>query len=299
MEKPRIGIAAYGLVPSDAVQLGIHAERLGFDGIWFGEHYIIPQHYAGHHPTRDAAAPETRNRLDDVILGHHVPIPDPWQLLAAIASQTSRLRIGTAISILPMNHPLLLARATVTTHDLSGGRLSLGVGAGWLQEEFDAVGIPFQERGSRLEETIAILRKSWAGGFFEHSGKHFEFKPLQITAKPVRVPVVCGGNTPLALRRAARIGDAWMNSSNHLPLEELIALRTTLEEARAKAGTAARSFTYYVRPPSIERKEIDRYLAAGFSELVLPGPRVWPSDGSIALEDKVAGLARVAKALEL
>jgi uncharacterized OB-fold protein len=120
-------------------------------------------------------------RREDDILAPSVRIYDPWFLLGAVAGATETLKIGTAICIAPLNNPLLLARATVTAHDVSGGRFRLGLGAGWLREEFDAVGVPFEERGTRLDETIEILKNAWKGGFFEHEGPHFKFGPVQIT----------------------------------------------------------------------------------------------------------------------
>src|SRR5690606_25268586 len=110
-----------------------------------------------------------------------------------------------------LNNPLLLARHTISAHDLSSGRFLLGTGAGWLREEFDAVGVPFEERGSRLAETIEILKAAWRGGYFSHQGKHFQFPSVQITPHPVNIPLVCGGNSGPALRRVAEVADAWIN----------------------------------------------------------------------------------------
>ena len=293
---PSFGIDLYGYQPRDIVNLAIHAERLGFEGLWIGEHYVIPEQYVGHHPSRTTTPADQHDARDDAILGHHVILSDPWQLIAAAAAVTTRLMLGTAITIVPMMHPLLLARAAVTSHNLSGGRIRMGGGAGWLREEFDAYGIPFEGRGSRLDESVEILRKACAGGFFNHEGKNFKFSSVQITPTPARIPVICGGNTPLALRRAARDGDGWINSSRALPLEDAVELRDALEKERQAQGVAGRPFTYFVRP-TLEAKEIENFVREGFDNLVLGGPTVWPNDARLTLADKIAGLERIARDL--
>jgi probable F420-dependent oxidoreductase len=295
-DRPCFGIATYGYAPRDIINLAQHAERLGFDCLWFGEHYVIPKTYKGHHPSRKDTPSDKNDSRDKYIIGDDVLIYDPWFLLGVVAGATRTLKIGTAICIVPMNNPLLLARAVVTAHDMSGGRFLLGTGAGWLKEEFDAVGVPFEERGARMDETIDILRKACAGGYFSHQGKHFRFDELQISPHPVQVPLVCGGNTGPALRRVARVADAWINSAQ-VTLEEALSLRDTIEQARAAAGTSARPFQYFVRPYQPYTESVDGFLRAGFQNIVLRGADFWPIDPTIALETKVAALEKVAREL--
>jgi probable F420-dependent oxidoreductase len=288
--KPTIGITTYNYSPQDMMSLAVHADRLGFEGLWFGEHYVIPESYGSHHPTSAGAASEAR------IIDPSIRIYDPWFLLGAVAGATQRLKIGTAICIVPMNNPLILARHTVTAHDISGGRFLLGTGAGWLKEEFDAVGVPFNQRGARLDETIEILKKAWAGGYFSHAGKHFAFDSLQISPHPVTVPLVCGGNTGPALRRVAEVADAWINSAM-VTLEQAVDLRETIERERQVRGTAARPFAYFVRPFTAEPDDVGGFLREGFDNIVLWGPNVWPNTGELSLDQKIAGLERVARDL--
>lgn len=288
--KPRIGITTYNYSPADMLALATHADRLGFDSLWFGEHYVIPKDYGSHHPTK------TGNASEASIIGPSIRIYDPWFLLGAVAGATQRIRIGTAICIVPLNHPLLLARHTVTAHDISGGRFLLGTGAGWLREEFDALGVPFNERGSRLDETIDILRKAWAGGYFGHEGKHFRFDPLQISPHPVKVPLVCGGNTGPALRRVAEVADAWINSAM-VTLAEAVELREVIERERQARGTADRPFDYFVRPHTADPEDIAGFVREGFENIILWGPNVWPNTGDAPLDEKVASLEKVARDL--
>jgi probable F420-dependent oxidoreductase len=288
--KPTVGITTYNYSPEDILNLAVHADRLGFEGLWFGEHYVIPENYGSHHPTK------TGNATESAIISPTIRIYDPWFLLGAVAGATKRLKIGTAICIVPLNNPLLLARHTTTAHDISGGRFLFGTGAGWLKEEFDALGVPFNERGSRLDETIAILRKAWAGGYFAHEGKHFQFESLQISPHPVKVPLVCGGNTGPALRRVAEVADAWINSSM-VTLEEALELRETIESERRARGTASQSFEYFVRPHTVDPEDVGGFVREGFDNIVLWGPNVWPNTSDLTLDEKIAGLERVARDL--
>jgi probable F420-dependent oxidoreductase len=290
------GITTYNYEPADLLNLARHAERLGFDSLWFGEHYVIPKTYVGHHPSRKDTPSDQNDARDKTIIGDDVKIYDPWFLLGSVAGATSRIRLGTAICIVPMVPPLLLARATATAHDVSGGRFLLGTGAGWLKEEFDAVGVPFEERGARLDEAIEILRKAWAGGYFSHQGKHFQFDELQITPHPTPVPLVCGGNSGPALRRVARVADAWLNSAQ-VTLEEACQLRDTVEAARKAAGTDARPFTYFLRPYAPYGETAPAFQREGFENLVLWGPDVWSNDPAVPVETKVAKLESVAREL--
>jgi probable F420-dependent oxidoreductase len=294
--QPTFGITTYNYAPQDLLNLARHAERLGFEGLWFGEHYVIPRTYVGHHPSRKETPADQNDARDKTIIGDDVRIYDPWFLLGSVAGATQRLKIGTAICIVPMNNPLILARHTATAYDVSGGRFLLGAGAGWLKEEFDAVGVPFEERGARLDETIEILQKAWAGGYFSHEGKHFRFGELQITPHPTPVPLVCGGNSGPALRRVARVADAWLNSAQ-VTLEEALALRDTIEAARKAQGTERRPFEYFLRPYAPYAETVDGFLREGFRNLVLWGPDVWSNDPAAPLETKVARLEAVARDL--
>lgn len=287
----RIGITAYNYPPAELINLARAAEALGFEGLWYGEHYVVPGARQSAHP--GLAAGEKHD--EDAIIGADVRIYDPWFLLGAVAGATSRLKIGTAICIAPMLHPLYLARAAATAHDVSNGRFLLGLGAGWLREEFDAFGLPFETRGGRLDEAIEIARKAWAGGFFAHEGKHFRFDSVQITPHPTPVPLVCGGNSGPALRRVARIADAWMNSAM-VPLDEAQRMRDVIEKERAAAGNRA-PLAYYVRPQSAAPEEVSRFVKDGFEHIVLWGPHVWPASPDISVEQKIEDLTRTARAL--
>lgn len=299
MSAPRtIGIMTYDYSPADMLSLSVNAERLGFEGGWFGEHYLAPEHYYGHHPQHKDTPKDKNDARDKAILGREVKMYDPFFLLGAIAGATTKLKIGTAIVIVPMNNPLLLARQTITAQEVSGGRFLFGTGSGWLREEFDAVGPSFDERGPRMDEMFEIMRKAWGGGFFEHHGRYYDFASLQLTPNPVKVPLICGGNSGRALRRVAEIADGWINSAM-VSLEDALRMRDTIEKERAARGTSARPFEYFVRPTGPQPELIERYFREGFDNLVIWGPHIWPNNPSTPVEDKIANLAGVARDLGL
>lgn len=187
----RFGLSVYDVTATELVEVALAAEAAGFDSLWLGEHLLLPVDYGAVHPTR---RPEQERAAR--IVGPDTRLVDPLVALAGAAAHTRRLQLATGIYLLPLRHPLAVARATLTLQELSGGRLLLGVGAGWLRDEFEALAVPFGDRALRLEESIEILRRAWAGGVFEHHGTVYDFGPVQLTAHPVRVPLILGG-TPL------------------------------------------------------------------------------------------------------
>ena len=155
--------------------------------------------------------------------------------LGAVAGATTRIGLATGMYILPLRHPLAVARATCTLQEVSGGRFRLGIGAGWLREEFVALDVPFESRGARLEEAVEVVRRAWRGGPFAYRGDHFAFDEVQITPRPTPVPLVLGGNSPRALRRAATLGDGWFSSGTP-SLPEAIRMRDELSRLRDQTG---------------------------------------------------------------
>ena len=147
--------------------------------------------------------------------------------------------------MLPLRHPLAVARAVLTLQELADGRLLFGAGLGWLREEFEALGVPFAGRAARFEESLDILRKAWAGGAFEHHGAVYDFGPVELTAQQARIPLILGGNTAPALRRAALRADGWFASGTP-SLAEAVDLMARLDAAQAAAGRAV-PLTTYVR----------------------------------------------------
>jgi probable F420-dependent oxidoreductase len=285
-------LAMYGADPLHQLAVSQRAEALGFDGVWFGEHVLAPLAYRSPSPHQPSGAPP--------VVPLDLPLSDIWVLLGAVLGSTSRIFFGSGIYILPLRHPLLTARAAITAQQLSNGRLRLGIGAGWLAEEFAALDQQFDNRMARLEEIVEILRKAWAGGPVEHHGRFYSFEPVQLTDRPLEVvPLVFGSTAERGLRRAARLGDGWYNPGN-ASLEDCLAVREKVERLRAEYGRQDRPFHYYVRV-NIRSQPHDaaRYRQAGFDDLVIPWQIVWSETEPTTLEQKLTSLERVAEALDI
>jgi probable F420-dependent oxidoreductase len=233
----KVGLAfgsSIGYESSSALEICRRAEAAGFESVWGGEHVVLPDSIHSRYPyTEDGEIPAEPD----------TPIPDPLIWLAYVAAAAPTLRLGTCILIVPQRNPLVLAKELATLDLLSGGRVELGLGVGWLQEEFDALGVPWDRRGARNDEYIAAMRALWAGPHAEFHGEFVDFAPATCSPRPVNgnIPVVVGGDSEAALRRAVRIADGYFPGEGDF--ERLGALLTRL---RSAAGQADRD------PDSIE-----------------------------------------------
>jgi probable F420-dependent oxidoreductase len=199
--------------------VGRMADELGFDSVWCNDHLVIPAAAdgGGAEPAYAAAYGEER--------GQH--IYEPLIVLAYLAAVTRRVALGTSVYLLPLRNPVLAARQAVSLDRLSDGRLVLGVGVGWLESEFAALGVPYRERGRRTDEAIAVFKAACGA-----DGAGFLPKPVQQPHPPLWI----GGRSDAAVRRAARAGDAWHPS--HLTVDEL---RRRIPELHAECERAGRS----------------------------------------------------------
>jgi probable F420-dependent oxidoreductase len=268
----RFGVSVYNVRPAELVAVGRAAEEAGFDSLWLGEHVVLPCDYETEHPTHHGEHRHEKTHFAKIV-DPDTELTDPWVGLSALAAVTERIRLATGIYILPLRHPLLTARAAATLADLSGDRFLLGVGSGWLHEEFAALDIPFSGRGGRHEEAIEVLRAAFTGGPFEHQGQHFSFRKVQVSPRPVAVPLVLGGNTEPALRRAARLADGWFASGNP-PFDEARRLRRRLAELCAERGSDVPPC--YVRVPTFDPSVVEGYAAAGFDQVIFWAQDICP-----------------------
>jgi len=218
--------------PDQLVEIARGAEAAGFEGVLLSEHLFVPDAYAARYPYSASGTPD---------FDAQTPFPDPWVTMTAMAAATSRLRFATMVYILPLHHPLEVAKAVGTASILSGGRVVLGAGAGWMREEFEVLGVDFASRGKRFDECIEILRSVWRGGMTEHHGEIFDFDRLQQSpAPPEPIPIYIGGASKAALRRAARLGDGWLGAGN--TPEQAEAILADLRRLREDAGRRAEPF---------------------------------------------------------
>jgi len=201
-----------------AVEFAQAAEAAGFESIWTVEHVVVPAGYESTYPyDRSGRMPGA----DDA------PIPDPIVWLSYLAAATTTLNLGTGVLILPQRNPLVLAKELATLDHLSGGRMLLGIGAGWLEEEFDAIGVPFAERGARTDDAVGALRALWGEEAASYHGRFTHFDDCISRPQPMRgtIPVHVGGHTEAAARRAGRLGDGFFPAAgSHERLAQLFDL---------------------------------------------------------------------------
>jgi len=218
------------------MQAGIAAtatalEDAGFDSLWVSDHVVLPRTIESHYPF--AADGKATWATDS-------PYFEAIIALAMMAAATKRATLGTAVLVLPLRNPVMLAKQAATIDLLSGGRLALGVGAGWLQEEFDALNVPFEKRGARMAEWIGLMRECWTGTPAAHATERYDLAAdtLVLPALERPVPLLIGGHSPIALKRAGRIGDGWLaqQDADGLDPAEISAARDTMRAAAADAG---------------------------------------------------------------
>ena len=207
--------------PTELVPMARAGDAHGWSTLTVSDHLINPLE------TR-STYPYTKDGTRRWAMG--TPWPDPWVTIGHLAAVTERLRFLTTVYVLPARTPVHVAKQVGTAAVLSGNRVGLGVGMGWMEEEFDAMGIPFAQRGKRADEMLEVLRKLWTGDVVEHHGEFFDIPPLEMLPAPSEpVPVYVGGVSEAALRRAAR-HDGWVSDLH--TIEELGAIRRQIERYR-------------------------------------------------------------------
>jgi probable F420-dependent oxidoreductase len=252
------------------------AERTGFESLWTVEHVVIPQDYKSPYPYSSSGKIPGREE---------VPIQDPLLPLAYAAAITKTINLATGILILPQRHPLYVAKEVATLDVMSGGRVVLGIGSGWLKEEFDALGLDFHQRGRRTDEAIQAMRALWTETSASFHGKHFDFTNAKSFPKPVQkggVPIVIGGHSPSAARRAGRFGDGFFPAiADPAKLKELIALMS--EEAKKVGRDPSKielSCMGAAKPDVIKRVQ-----DVGVTRVVVPPPGYDPEKLTRGLEN--------------
>ncbi len=204
-----------GLIPINVGQshvdhmvgLAQHAENVGFESVWTFEHTIVPVDYASRYPYdasgKMGAEPETA-------------FIDPLIALSAVAANTERLILATGVNILPQANPIYLAKQAASLDFVSNGRFRLGVGIGWLREEFHALGVPFERRGARFDDYIGAMQKIWAGDVVEHQSDFLDWSGWKSYPTPVQdpLPVIIGGSKGKVFQRIAKYGQGWYAPAN-------------------------------------------------------------------------------------
>ena len=263
----KVGLAFASSIAIDgnsALEICRGAEAAGFESIWGGEHVILPDAIHSKYPyTEDGKIPAEPD----------TPIPDPLIWLAFAAAAAPSLRLGTCILIVPQRNPLILAKELATLDALSGGRVELGLGVGWMKEEFDALGVEWARRGARNDEYIAAMRALWAGPHAEFHGEFVDFEPATCSPRPVNgnIPVLVGGDSNAAINRAVRIADGYFPGEGDAKrLGELI---TRVRNAAEDAGRDPSSieinamFGAHMQDP---KAGLEQMLELGVGRIMVP-----------------------------
>jgi probable F420-dependent oxidoreductase len=240
-------------------EVALAAEDAGYFGVALGDHILFPESLYSTYPYGEPPwTPEAT-------------WPDIWVTFAALGAVTTKLRFMSNIFIAPLHPPVTIANQIATAARLTGDRIWLGVGAGWMKEEFDAVGQEYDNRGGRLDEQTTILRELWRGEMVEHHGRYYDLPRMQISPVPAApVPILTGGETDVALRRAAR-QDGWAGANYEV--DEAIHHVERLDRFRAEAGTDGREDYEVVlglpeRLPTVD--ECRRLEEAGVTAMIVP-----------------------------
>ena len=251
--------------PETAIEIAQLAESAGFESLWAGEHVVLPEPMV----SPPGMAPSDR-------------ILDPMIALTYLAAHTRHVLLGTGIIILPQRNPLVLAKELASLDELSGGRLIFGIGAGYLEPEFRALGIPFRDRGARTNDYLAAIRAIWTQPQPTYHGQFISFEHVQAHPRPQRsIPVVVGGHTPYTYRRSVEQANGWYGFD--------VGLEGTGRDLASCLAGVADALKRYNRPQELGRLEISitpppgtitlerarQYADLGVDRLI-----IWPIDGT-------------------
>ena len=253
----KIGLFGINLGPLgdvDAmIQVAQTAEAAGLDSVWTGEHVVLPDPQVPPSPS----APQ-------------VPFLDPAIALATIAANTERIRLGTGIIILPQRNPLVLAKELASVDVVSKGRLIFGLGAGYLEPEFRALGAPFEERGAVTDEAIDVMKALWTMESPEYEGTHFRFSGIDAQPRPVQKPhppIVIGGMSKPAARRAALRGNGWYGFMTDLEATQR-SIRWIGEYSSERDSALGEIEISVTPPPPVTAETVAQYAEIGVSRIV-------------------------------
>ncbi|BCP07996.1 LLM class F420-dependent oxidoreductase [Mycobacterium paraintracellulare] len=236
--------------------VGAIAEEVGFTSLHLSDHLVFPDHVPATYPYTDDGIP----RIDGVeLLSGDLPCYDPFVQFGFLAACTQSVQLVTTVCIAPLYHPLALARSVATVDRMSGGRIELGLGVGWLAAEFGATGAAFSNRGRRTDSIIEILRQLWTEEVIEYEDAYYRFGPIRFNPKPLNrtaIPIHVGGSSQPALKRAGRLGDGWIEIGSR-NIEDFTEMLSVVNRARADAGRADLPFA--ITTTAMPRNTVDDY----------------------------------------
>ena len=280
----RLPATGGGSTPEKIVTVARWAQELGFHSVWVADHIILPNQVESTYPYAGGGPwPYPSD----------TPYFDSLLALAWAGAVAPDLKLGTSVVVLPMRHPVVFAKQVATLDRLTGGRALLGVGAGWMAEEFALVDAEFEHRGSRAREMVALMRELWTGENVEFQGRFYQVSGARMHPTPVRgqVPILWGGHTDAALRHVARLGDGWHPSS--LTLDRLRDGIGRLRQFSEEAGRDPDSLIIAPRPSSgysVTAETHAAHVELGVSHVMIDPPQNAPD-----LKDCYEDMLRVAE----
>jgi probable F420-dependent oxidoreductase len=295
----RIGVALPNYGPlaraETLVRLACLAEDLGVDGVWVSDHLVAPVGAGSIYPydRRPDAKPADLGALEEFY--------EPLTTLAFLAGRPSRIRLGVSAYVLPYRNPVVTAKQVATLDALSGGRVILAVGVGWLREEFAALDVPFAARGRRADDYLAVCKALWAGGTASYAGATYRLPPVRGGPRPAQrphPPIWIAGNSAAAIERAARAGDGWHGIDLSPPELASLVVRVR-ERAESYGRNVCITLRQLVAPGGAGegplhgeratiREHLEAYRAAGLDYLVASLPRTGTEDEAVRALEQVA-----------
>jgi probable F420-dependent oxidoreductase len=262
LDDVKFGVALGALNPRLHEEATLEAERLGYESVWLPEHLVFTRKMSrSPHPGDDhpPVPPDT-------------PIYDAFAYLAYLAARTERVRLGTHVFNIGLRHPFTTARGAQTVDLLSQGRFELGIGASWLEEEWVAAQLDFSTRGRRVDEAIEICKRLWTEETVTHQGEFFSFDEVAFEPKPLHAggpPILVGGESKAALRRAARLADGWIGMQHTFEsgAAQIEALRALL--AANRRSSAPDDFEMVLAGPVESRADVSRWEELGVTRMIL------------------------------
>ncbi|MCR9092913.1 MAG: LLM class F420-dependent oxidoreductase [bacterium] len=250
--------------PEMAIEVASVAEECGFSSLWVPEHAVLFDEYAPSYPYSDDG------RMPG---GAGANVLDPFPVLSFFAAHTKRIRIGTGVLILPQRNPIYAAKEIASLDVLSGGRLDVGIGVGWLEEEMRALGTPWERRGARTNDYVSVMKALWSEDPSRYEGEFYSLPACRFAPKPVQKPhppLIFGGESRPALRRIAEYGQGW-NAAMKTP-EQMVALLGELDGFLEERGRTRSELEITVMPgDALDASELAAYRDAGVDQVVALG----------------------------
>jgi probable F420-dependent oxidoreductase len=275
------------LEASEIVEIARAADELGYEGMAIPDHVVNLETLTTPYPYTEDGERRWPPFTDWL---------DPWVLVGSLAQVTSRLKFVTTVYIPAMRDPYSAAKAIGTAACLSGGRVELGIGVGWCEEEFDLLGQQFAKRGRRTDEMLELMKALWQPGWTEFDGEFYQTPRLEMTPTPPRIPIYAGGLSDIALRRAAR-NDGWIGDL--ITLDQALTSVQRVRELRAAKGLTMEGFR--VLTPLMDAFTIEHFerATAGGIDSVVTMPWMFYSGPKATLAEKIDGMRRFRKDLKL